>query len=66
MLAAFFRMFIRMVTGDDAGNAMVEYAIVAAAIALPLLGIGYAIASSSGSGLSNMTTNLSNLGVSPP
>lgn len=55
-----------MLVNDDAGNALVEYAIVAAAIALPLLGIGYAIASSSGTGLNNMTTNLSNLGVSPP
>ena len=55
-----------MLRDDDAGNALVEYAIVAAAIALPLLGIGYAIASSSGSGLSTMTSNLSNLGVSPP
>ena len=55
-----------MVAGDESGNAIVEYAIVAAAIALPLIGIGYAIASTSGSGLSTMTTNLSSLGVSPP
>ncbi len=66
MPAALLRMLIRMLVNDDAGNALVEYAIVAAAIALPLLGIGYAIASSSGTGLNNMTTNLSNLGVSPP
>ncbi|HEY9180227.1 MAG TPA: hypothetical protein VIO32_05875 [Candidatus Baltobacteraceae bacterium] len=51
---------------DDTGNALVEYAIVAAGIALPLIGIGYAIAQSAGSGISNTTTNLSNLGKSPP
>ena len=66
MLARFLRIFFRMWADDDAGNAIVEYAIVAAAIALPLLGIGYAIASSGGTGLNSMTTNLSNLGVSPP
>ena len=66
MLANLRAVFMHMMTADDAGNALVEYAIVAAAIALPLLGIGYAIASSGGTGLSNMTTNLSNLGVSPP
>lgn len=51
---------------DDAGNAMVEYAIVAAGIALPLIGIGYAIASSAGSGLGQTTSGLSNLGTTPP
>lgn len=51
---------------DDAGNAMVEYAIVAAGIALPLIGIGYAIASSAGGGLGHTTTGLSNLGTTPP
>jgi Flp pilus assembly pilin Flp len=51
---------------DDAGNALVEYAIVAAAIAVPLIGIGYAIAQNSGTNLSNMTTNMSNLGMNPP
>jgi Flp pilus assembly pilin Flp len=66
MLGDLLRMLVIMLADDNAGNALVEYAIVAAAVALPLLGIGYAIASSSGSGLSSMTTNLSNLGVSPP
>lgn len=51
---------------DDSGNAMVEYAIVAAGIALPLIGIGYAIASSAGSGLGNTTSGLSQLGQTPP
>lgn len=51
---------------DDAGNALVEYAIVAAGIALPLIGIGYAIASSAGSGLGHATSGLSNLGTTPP
>ena len=51
---------------DDAGNALVEYAIVAAAIALPLIGISVAIANSSGVNLSNMTQHLSGLGTTPP
>jgi Flp pilus assembly pilin Flp len=51
---------------DDAGNALVEYAIVAAGIALPLIGIGYAITHSAGSGLSHTTSGLSNLGMTPP
>lgn len=59
------RAFIAMLK-DDAGNAIVEYAIVAAAIALPLLGIGYAIANNGGIQLGNMTNGLSNLGITPP
>lgn len=51
---------------DDAGNALVEYAIVAAGIALPLIGIGYAIATSAGNGLFHTTSGLSNLGTTPP
>lgn len=66
MFLPLLRSVCRMLRDDESGNALVEYAIVAAAIALPLLGIGYAIASSGGTGLSNMTSNLSNLGVSPP
>ncbi len=66
MIRPLFATLIRMLAADDAGNAMVEYAIVAAAIAVPLLGIGYAIASSGGTGVQNMTQNLSNLGMSPP
>jgi Flp pilus assembly pilin Flp len=51
---------------DDAGNAMVEYAIVAAGIALPLIGIGYAIATSAGHGVGQTTSGLSHLGIAPP
>jgi Flp pilus assembly pilin Flp len=51
---------------DETGNALVEYAIVAAGIALPLLGIGYAISQSAGSGLGHTTSSLSNLGTNPP
>lgn len=51
---------------DDAGNAIVEYAIVAAAVALPLIGIGYAVASNSGIKLGNVTQHLSDIGMTPP
>jgi len=51
---------------DDAGNALVEYAIVAAGIALPLIGIGYAIATSAGQGVSQTASGLSHLGIAPP
>jgi Flp pilus assembly pilin Flp len=51
---------------DDAGNAMVEYAIVAAGIALPLIGIGYAIATSAGGSVGQTTNGLSHLGIAPP
>lgn len=51
---------------DESGNALVEYAIVAAGIALPLIAIGYAIASSAGLGLGHTTAGLSNLGTNPP
>jgi Flp pilus assembly pilin Flp len=66
MLRSTLAMLIRMLVDDDAGNALVEYAVVAAAIAVPLLCIGYAIAQSSGTNLSTMTTNMSNLGITPP
>ena len=51
---------------DQTGNALVEYAIVAAGIALPLIGIGYAISHSAGGGLSQTTSQLSQLGTNPP
>lgn len=65
MLSALWAM-LAGVLSDDAGNALVEYAIVAAAIALPLLGIGYLIANNGGNNVSNMTQNLSQLGTTPP
>jgi Flp pilus assembly pilin Flp len=51
---------------DDTGNALVEYAIVAAGIALPLIGIGYAISHNAGAGVSQTTSGLSQLGMTPP
>lgn len=65
MARILWAVFVRMLS-DDAGNALVEYAIVAAAIALPLIGISVAIANSSGVNLSNMTQHLSGLGTTPP
>lgn len=65
MARMLWAVFARMLS-DDAGNALVEYAIVAAAIALPLIGISVAIANSSGVNLSNMTQHLSGLGTTPP
>jgi Flp pilus assembly pilin Flp len=65
MARTLWAVLARMLS-DDAGNALVEYAIVAAAIALPLIGISVAIANSSGVNLSNMTQHLSGLGTTPP
>jgi Flp pilus assembly pilin Flp len=65
MLRVMWTALVRMLS-DDAGNSLVEYAIVAAAIALPLIGIGIAISHNSGNNVSNMTQNLSQLGMSPP
>lgn len=65
MARTLWAVFARMLS-DDVGNALVEYAIVAAAIALPLIGISVAIANSSGVNLSNMTQHLSGLGTTPP
>lgn len=66
MLYAFAELLARMLLSDQGGNAIVEYAMIAAGIALPLLAIGFAIAHSGGAGVHTMTSNLSNLGVSPP
>ena len=64
-MIGFARIALAMLA-DDGANAMVEYAIVAAGIALPLIGIGYAIATSAGSGIGNATSGLSQLGTNQP
>lgn len=51
---------------DESGAAIVEYAIIAFAVALPLLGIGYAIAQNAGSNMNTVTGGLQNWGVNPP
>lgn len=57
---------LRALWTDESGAAVVEYAIVAAGIALPLLGIGAAIAASAGAALSTTTGGLQQLGTTPP
>ena len=51
---------------DDAGNAIAEYAIVATAITVSLLGIGYAFAQNAGNNISNVNSGLQNWGQNPP
>ena len=54
-------MFLR----DDSGAAMAEYAIVAAAITLPIIAVAFLIANGCGTALSNTGTNLTALGLNP-
>ncbi len=51
---------------DDTGAALVEYAVIAEAVALPLLAIGAAITSTAATQLTTMTGNLQHLGTNPP
>lgn len=43
-----------------------EYAIIAAGLALPMLGIGAIIATSAGNSLGKMTAGFSAIGLTPP
>lgn len=45
---------------------MVEYGIIAASLALPMLGIGTIIATSAGNSLGNMTAGFNAIGLTPP
>ena len=51
---------------DDAGAAMVEYAIVAAAVAVPIIGVAVAIATGAGSALNTTSAGIQNYNQSPP
>lgn len=59
------RQFIALLR-DDGGASLVEYAMIAAAVALPLLILGAAIASTASHQLTTTTGNLQNLGTNPP
>ena len=51
---------------DDAGVSMVEYGIIAAVLAIPLLVAGYALVQSCGSALTGTGTQLTAIGANPP
>jgi Flp pilus assembly pilin Flp len=59
------RAFTAMIV-DDAGAAMVEYAIVAAAVAVPIIGVAVAIATGAGNALNTTSTGIQNFNQSPP
>ena len=59
------RNFIALLR-DDGGASLVEYAMIAAAVALPLLMLGAAIATSAATQLTTTTNNLQKLGTNPP
>jgi Flp pilus assembly pilin Flp len=59
------RAFANMIR-DDGAAAMVEYAIIAAGIALPIIAIGVAISAACGVTLNQTATGLTSLGQSPP
>lgn len=51
---------------DESGVSMVEYGIIAAGLALPMIAIGAIIATNAGNSLGNMTSNFNQIGLSPP
>ncbi len=51
---------------DDSGASLVEYAMVAALIALPMLALGAAIATTAATQLTTTTGGLQKLGTNPP
>jgi Flp pilus assembly pilin Flp len=59
------RTFIALLR-DDNGASLVEYAMIAAAVALPLLALGAAIATHAAGQLTTTTGNLQKLGTNPP
>jgi Flp pilus assembly pilin Flp len=59
------RTFIALLR-DDNGASLVEYAMIAAAVALPLLALGAAIATNAAGQLTTTTSNLQKLGTNPP
>lgn len=59
------RNFIALLR-DDNGASLVEYAMIAAAVALPLLALGAAIAANAAGQLTTATGNLQRLGTNPP
>jgi len=59
------RTFIALLR-DDNGASLVEYAMIAAAVALPLLALGAAIAANASGQLTTTTGNLQKLGTNPP
>ena len=51
---------------DERGAALVDYAIVASAVALPMLAIGVAVATTCGNTLTTTTTGMASFGQTPP
>lgn len=45
---------------------MVEYGIIAAGLAAPMIAIGAVIATHAGTSLVNMTSNFNQIGLTPP
>lgn len=61
MLRAFRAMMI-----DETGAAMVEYAVVAAAIAVPIIAVTVAIATGAGNALNTTSNGIQSFNQSPP
>ena len=57
---------LRATLCDDGGTALVEYAIVAAALGVPLIGIASSVATGAGTTLSHMTGGMATIGANPP
>ena len=57
---------LRAMLCDDGAAALVEYAIIAAAIAVPLIGLASTVTTTAGTTLTNMTAGMQNVGANPP
>jgi len=57
---------LRALLRDDGGVSMAEYALIAAALALPMLLAGYALVEAAGNTMTSTASRLTNLGIDPP
>ncbi len=59
------RAFLRMLP-DESGATMVEYGIIAAALAVPFIAGVTAVVTTISNALSNTTAGMQNIGANPP
>ena len=57
---------LRAMLVDDSGAALAEYGIIAVGLAVPLMAVGAAIASTAGVTLAGTTAGMQTIGANPP